>query len=91
MQFAENFKCSAPRFKFSVRDSKFGQVLVIESTENSGGYILGFRIDPSTRLKQILQEIRSLHVTQIRNPELGVAWNSTLAVTCSFSFLNSNI
>lgn len=63
-------------FQFTIRDSKFGQVLVIESTENSGGYVLGFRIDPSTRLKQVLQEVQSLHITQIRNPELGIVWNS---------------
>lgn len=62
--------------KFTVRNSKFGQVLVIESTENSGAYVLGFRIDPPNRLKHVLQEIQSLHSTQQRNPELGVSWNS---------------
>ncbi|XP_046639809.1 Bardet-Biedl syndrome 5 protein homolog [Daphnia pulicaria] len=76
----EYFNISLPYLQiaqFSLRDSKFGKVLVIESTENNGGrYLLGFRIDPASRLKQIFQEIQSLHLTQIRNPELGVSWNS---------------
>nr|CAH0113760.1 unnamed protein product [Daphnia galeata] len=65
--------------QFSVRESKFiGKVLVIESTEsNVGKYVLGFRIDPGNRLNEILQEIQSLHITQIRNPEFGISWNST--------------
>jgi hypothetical protein len=29
-----------------IRDSKFGHALVIETTPKSGGYILGFRVDP---------------------------------------------
>ncbi|KAK4008166.1 hypothetical protein OUZ56_013315 [Daphnia magna] len=78
----EYFNISLPYLQiaqFSVRDSKFGQVLVIESVDNSGGgYVLGFRIDPASRLKQIIQELRSLHVTQNRNPEFGVIWKSTL-------------
>lgn len=32
-----------------VRDSKFGQALVIETTAASGGYVLGFKIDPKVR------------------------------------------
>lgn len=68
-----------------MRDSKFGQVLVVESAESSGGYVLGFRIDPAARLKQVLQEITSLYATQIRNPELGVAWNaSSISKACAF-------
>ncbi|KAI9554025.1 hypothetical protein GHT06_019297 [Daphnia sinensis] len=78
----EYFNISLPYLQiaqFSLRDSKFGQVLVIESVDNSGGgYVLGFRIDPASRLKQIIQELRSLHVTQNRNPEFGVVWKSTL-------------
>lgn len=29
-----------------VRDSKFGPALVIETTPASGGYVLGFKVDP---------------------------------------------
>ena len=33
-----------------VRDSKFGPALVIECHQRSGGYILGFRVDPAEQL-----------------------------------------
>ena len=62
-----------------IRDSKFGSVLVVETTEVGGGYILGFRIDPADRLRQIFLEIQSLCSTQTRNPEFGVVWNSPLS------------
>ena len=61
-----------------MRESKFGQVLVVETVEVSGNYILGFRIDPAARLKQTLLEIQSLYTTQIRNPQLGVEWKTPL-------------
>ena len=44
-----------------LKDSKFGTALVIESSELSGGYVLGFRIDPADRLEGIYKEISSLH------------------------------
>ena len=34
-----------------IRDSKFGAALVIETTPRSGGYVLGFRVDPQDRLQ----------------------------------------
>jgi len=77
----EYFNISLPYIQIEqieMRDSKFGSVLVVESTEHSGGYILGFRIDPAARMKQVLQEVRSLHFTQIRNPQLGIVWNSSV-------------
>ena len=43
-----------------VRDSKFGQALVIETTAQSGGYILGFKIDPKETLEYVYKEISSL-------------------------------
>ena len=36
-----------------VRNSKFGQALVIETTSGSGGYILGFRADPVEHLEEV--------------------------------------
>jgi len=48
---AENFNVSIPYLQMksiNVRNSKFGQALVIETTASSGGYILGFRADPVT-------------------------------------------
>ena len=42
------------------RDSKFGPALVVESTEASGGYVLGFRIDPKEKLTEVYKELYSL-------------------------------
>ena len=55
-----------------VRESKFGRALVIESSESSGGYILGFRLDPITRLEQLYQELSSLYQIHASKPNLGV-------------------
>lgn len=43
-----------------VRESKFGQALVIETTSSSGAYILGFKIDPKETLDYVYKEISSL-------------------------------
>eukprot|EP00971_Amphidinium_carterae_P212549 4218056-Amphidinium_carterae.1 len=52
---AENFNVSIPYLQMksiNVRNSKFGQALVIETTASSGGYILGFRADPVEHLEE---------------------------------------
>ena len=38
----------------------FGPALVVNTTQRSGGYILGFRVDPAEKLKDIFKEIDSL-------------------------------
>ncbi len=43
-----------------VRESKFGQALVIETSPASGGYILGFKVDPKETLDYVHKEISSL-------------------------------
>ena len=43
-----------------VRESKFGQALVLETTSQSGGYVLGFKIDPKETLDYVFKEINSL-------------------------------
>lgn len=55
-----------------VRDSKFGSALVIETTARSGGYVLGFRVDPAERLADVMKEITSLHRVFSVNPIFGV-------------------
>ena len=50
--------------------------LVIESSELSGGYILGFRIDPSEKLQEIQKEIASLHKLYSTNPIFGVEYET---------------
>ena len=44
----------------------------MESSINSGGYVLGFRIDPGAKLHQIAHELAQLHQIYLKNPELGV-------------------
>ena len=58
-----------------LKDSKFGTALVIESSELSGGYVLGFRIDPADRLEGIYKEISSLHKTYSESPIFGVEYS----------------
>ena len=50
--------------------------LVIESSELSGGYILGFRIDPIEKLQEIQKEIASLHKLYSNNPIFGVEYET---------------
>ena len=44
-----------------IRDSKFGVAMVMECSEQSGGFVLGFRVDPFDKLKELVQEIHSLY------------------------------
>lgn len=55
-------KCATPTQIRSVRvrESKFGQALVIETSPASGGYILGFKVDPKETLDYVHKEISSL-------------------------------
>lgn len=55
-----------------VRESKFGTAFVIETTQQSGSYILGFRIDPKDRMEQLHKEISSLWKVYTANPIFGV-------------------
>ncbi|KAI4466943.1 bardet-biedl syndrome protein 5 [Holotrichia oblita] len=56
----EGFNISLPHLQIDsikIRDSKFGIALVVISTEESGGYILGFRIDPPEKLQNLYKEL----------------------------------
>lgn len=71
----ELFNLSLPYLQVNgirVRESKFGVALVIESTEASGGYVLGFRIDPVERLHSVYSELLNLYNVHAMNPNLGV-------------------
>lgn len=57
-----------------IRESKFGVALVIETSESSGGYVMGFRIDPFERLKVVHREIVSLHNVYSNSPLFGVEY-----------------
>eukprot|EP00899_Mesostigma_viride_P025515 jgi/Mesvir1/6148/Mv00848-RA.2 len=79
---AENFNVSMPYLQLKsirVRDSKFGPALVIEtapvSQSQGTGYILGFRVDPQERLKEIYKEVHSLWQVFSQNPVFGVEYS----------------
>ncbi|XP_066968742.1 Bardet-Biedl syndrome 5 protein homolog isoform X2 [Macrobrachium rosenbergii] len=71
----ELFNISLPYLQIAsvkVRESKFGLALVIESSEASGGYVLGFRIDPVEKLHEVHKEISSLFNVYSQCPVFGV-------------------
>ncbi|XP_074767043.1 BBSome complex member BBS5 isoform X2 [Athene noctua] len=63
---------SSDQRSIKIRDSKFGLALVIESSQQSGGYVLGFKIDPVEKLQEAVKEINSLHRVYSANPIFGV-------------------
>jgi len=74
---AENFNVSLPYLQMktiNVRNSKFGQAFVIETTASSGGYILGFRADPVEHLEEIYTQISNLWRVFSVTPIFGVEY-----------------
>merc|ERR1719387_2623900 len=74
---AENFNLSIPYLQIksiNVRNSKFGQAMVIETTASSGGYILGFRIDPVEHLEDVNTQITNLWRVFSNTPIFGVEY-----------------
>ena len=72
---AQNFNVSIPYMQMKdirIRTSKFGPALVVETSPKSGGYILGFRIDPQERLDEVYKEVQSLHQVFSVSPIFGV-------------------
>ncbi|XP_030310255.1 Bardet-Biedl syndrome 5 protein isoform X3 [Calypte anna] len=63
---------SSDQRSIKIRDSKFGLALVIESSQQSGGYVLGFKIEPVEKLQEAVKEINSLHRVYSSNPIFGV-------------------
>ena len=60
---AENFNVSIPYLRVRdviTRNSKFGECLVVHTTEASGGYTLGFRVDGNNNLEQLHLQVRNL-------------------------------
>ncbi|XP_028603693.2 BBSome complex member BBS5 isoform X1 [Podarcis muralis] len=71
----DSFNVSIPYLQIrsvKIRDSKFGLALVIESSQATGGYVLGFKIDPVEKLEGTAKEIKSLHQVFSVNPIFGV-------------------
>ena len=75
---ANNFNVSLPYLQIKslkVRDSKFGYALVLETFARSGGYILGFRIDPKEKLDEVFKELQNLHQVYSTTPNFGVEFS----------------
>ncbi|XP_063421921.1 Bardet-Biedl syndrome 5 protein homolog isoform X3 [Mytilus trossulus] len=75
----ESFNVSIPFLQMKtvkIRDSKFGLALVVESSQASGGYVLGFRIDPVEKLQGTVKEIQSLHRVYSSCPIFGVEFET---------------
>ncbi|XP_023683807.1 BBSome complex member BBS5-like isoform X1 [Paramormyrops kingsleyae] len=71
----ESFNVSIPYLQIrsiKIRDSKFGLALVIESSQQTGGYVLGFKIDPVEKLQSTVKEVNSLHKVYSASPIFGV-------------------
>lgn len=71
----ELFNFSLPYIQISsikIRESKFGLALVLESSETSGGYVLGFRIDPADRLQKVYNALTNLYNVHKKKPDYGV-------------------
>ncbi|XP_046569797.1 Bardet-Biedl syndrome 5 protein homolog [Haliotis rubra] len=75
----ESFNVSIPYLQMKtvkIRDSKFGLALVVETSTMSGGYVLGFRIDPVEKLKDTAKEIQNLHRVYSSCPIFGVEFET---------------
>lgn len=45
---------------------------MIESSESSGGYVLGFRVDPLEKLNSVFEELNNLYTVHSATPDFGV-------------------
>eukprot|EP01061_Rhynchopus_euleeides_P008394 TRINITY_DN1745_c1_g1_i2.p1 TRINITY_DN1745_c1_g1~~TRINITY_DN1745_c1_g1_i2.p1 ORF type:complete len:344 (+),score=120.36 TRINITY_DN1745_c1_g1_i2:282-1313(+) len=76
---AENFNVSIPYLQIKsvrIRDSKFGPAFVIETSAQSGSYVLGFRVDPAEKLQEVYKEVSSLHKVYSVCPQFGVEFQT---------------
>ena len=72
---AENFNVSVPWIQIKyvkLKDTKFGRALCVKCTDRSGGYVLGFRVDPADKVEPLHHELRALAATYSQNPYLGI-------------------
>ncbi|ESO82176.1 hypothetical protein LOTGIDRAFT_207456 [Lottia gigantea] len=75
----ESFNVSIPYLQMKtikIRDSKFGLALVVETSSMSGGYVLGFRIDPSEKLQSVAKQIQNIHKVYSHCPIFGVEFET---------------
>ncbi|KAG8223411.1 hypothetical protein J437_LFUL003684 [Ladona fulva] len=91
----EQFNISIPYLhvvRIKARDSKFGRALVVECSECSGGYVLGFRVDPREKLEEVLKELSSLLASYRRRPIFGVEYErEQYTPDMKFEFIFTNL
>lgn len=71
---AEGFNVSLPWTQIKnikIKESKFGTALVLETSEFSGNYILGFKLE---NLEDVYAEITALYKVYTQSPIFGVEW-----------------
>lgn len=74
----ESYNVSLPYLQINsikLRDSKFGFALVVESSWRSGGYVLGFRIDPVEKIRKVAKDIQTQHQLFMASPSFGVQFS----------------
>ncbi|XP_014210145.1 Bardet-Biedl syndrome 5 protein homolog [Copidosoma floridanum] len=57
-----------------IKKSKFGPTLVVVSTEASGSYVLGFKVDPVEKLYSLHKDITSISAAYNKSPIFGVEY-----------------
>ena len=71
-QLSENFNVSLPWIQVKcirIKDSKYGTALVLETSEFSGGYVLGVKVE---EVEEVFTEINRLFQAYSANPFFGV-------------------
>ena len=82
-QLTESFNVSVPWVQMKqirVKESKYGTALVLHTSEFSGAYVLGFRVED---VVGIFSELESLMTTHAKKPVYGVQ--------CNFDDVETNI
>ena len=57
-----------------MKSSKFGKAYVLNSSEHSGSFVLGFRLDPAEKLHRTHKELEALHKLYSDKPIFGVQY-----------------
>ena len=74
----ETFNISVPYLRvrsICTRECKLGPALVIETTPESGGYVLAFKFDPPEQLQNVHDQVLQLHKQFSENPVFGFEFN----------------
>ncbi|ORY37304.1 Bardet-Biedl syndrome 5 protein [Neocallimastix californiae] len=71
----ESFNISIPYIQISevkLKNTQYGNALVLQTFSRTGGYLLGFRIDPLELLKKSAKEIKSYWRIANQKPNFGI-------------------